>query len=305
MSHGQCRKHHRGHSCWRPCLRPVRVLPGLPNPATVSTSPRSVPRLSGTVTTQALLYLRIYGGDDYKRNNVIVSFYFAHVRPTGPDYMRVGFHALVRQLAVVCPWKPGGDLRSVQDARLLAPFHGFRVLLDLPHSPLWRLRNLRLHPMVRLPSPSPFAWLLMCVFFSIRTIAVRALLIYCLCLSHNLALYQAYRSYHCEFYIIYAFLLDRPLLQAIVTSITHWYAPSSLPFIRPFSFRAVSLLIGSTCVSETVPPPRYPSLMINVCAVSGCSWWLTAPIVGFSLVTRGFGFTSDISQGPPCFGSIK
>ncbi|PIL31157.1 hypothetical protein GSI_05854 [Ganoderma sinense ZZ0214-1] len=27
--------------------------------------------LSGTVTTQAVLYLRIYGGDDYKRNNVI------------------------------------------------------------------------------------------------------------------------------------------------------------------------------------------------------------------------------------------
>ncbi|KAM5533530.1 hypothetical protein V8D89_012809 [Ganoderma adspersum] len=27
--------------------------------------------LSGTVTTQAFLYLRIYGGDDYKRNNVI------------------------------------------------------------------------------------------------------------------------------------------------------------------------------------------------------------------------------------------
>lgn len=36
-------------------------------------------RLSGTVTTQAFIYFRLYGGDDYKRNTFMVSRVFACV----------------------------------------------------------------------------------------------------------------------------------------------------------------------------------------------------------------------------------
>ena len=70
MSYGRCQRHYRCHPRRRPCIRTVSstqtYLLG-------SISTFAFCRLSGTVTTQTFVYLKIYGGDDYRRNILIVS----------------------------------------------------------------------------------------------------------------------------------------------------------------------------------------------------------------------------------------
>lgn len=70
MSHGQCHGHHRCHPCRRPRLRFVSTSQSW---RSYSSSTFFTPRLSGAVTTQVFMYFRIYGGDDYRRNILIVS----------------------------------------------------------------------------------------------------------------------------------------------------------------------------------------------------------------------------------------